>query len=80
MVKKKNASGWAGAAPKAQTANYGICVIYYNAKLPRVMGEAQQCPWQRISGREFQEDVTDRIPQLWIKAKLASPHLKWIRT
>lgn len=43
-MKRKNASGWAGAAPKAQTAIYGISVIDYNANLPRVMGEAQQCP------------------------------------
>lgn len=31
-------------------------------------------------GKEFQEDAKDRIPQLWIKAKLASPRLKWSRT
>lgn len=33
-----------------------------------------------IIGKEFQEDVKDQILQLWIKAKLTSPHLKWIRS
>lgn len=33
-----------------------------------------------IIGKEFQEDVKNQILQLWIKAKLISPHLKWIRT
>lgn len=32
-----------------------------------------------IIGKEFQEDVKDQILQLWIKAKLTSPHLNWIR-